>query len=144
MNALIVSFIVVAVPTMAFAQDGGVPDGTAVVVSTPTTVVSTPPVDQSGAAMQFLLALMCYGLGMFFFIETIRNIRWPKEWAEKRPLSCNLCLTFWVTLALALVLGKLAGVQSALQLAPAAGGLCMLFLSLHAYLRGPTFTPPGG
>lgn len=66
----------------------------------------------------------------------------PKSWASRKPISCDVCMSFWLVVGACLALWFLEGLRNTLYLeGPAAHGLAVLLLSK---LRTPELPPLGG
>jgi hypothetical protein len=64
----------------------------------------------------------------------------PQAWKNTRPFSCQLCLTWWGVVAYTLSpWWRSEGYETVL----AAGGLALLLLALHGWLKGSSLVPPG-
>lgn len=81
-------------------------------------------------------------LVVFYAVLIIRALPWPKEMMTKKPLSCDACLSFWVTVCLipsTMWFFAAPMPWAALHLA-GAPALSVFLLSLHAKLQ--EFRPP--
>lgn len=55
--------------------------------------------------MNYFLTIISLGLAAFFFAESIRQLPYIQQWTleGRKPFACHVCMSFWVSLALALV-----------------------------------------
>lgn len=85
--------------------------------------------------MDLLAPVICWALVYLLTIELIRAFPWPRRWTQKRPLSCDVCMSSWLTIGhSALVWDSPQGLVTAM----AAGGLALLTLIvLITPRRGP-------
>lgn len=73
-------------------------------------------------------------LVMVMAIELARALPWPKSWTQRKPLSCDVCMSGWS--GIAWVVG--GGGGTAVLEGVAAAGLCLLVLVvLVTPRRGP-------
>ena len=77
-------------------------------------------------------------LVLVFLVLVVQALT-PQAWRNTKPFSCSLCLTWWGVVAYTLSpLWRSEGYQEVL----AAGGLALLLLALHGWLKGPPLIPP--
>lgn len=76
------------------------------------------------------------------FLVLVVQALTPQAWKNIRPFSCQLCLTGWGVILVCVVrsYGPIWTSDRALVLA--AGGLALLLLALHGWLKGSTLLPP--
>jgi len=55
-------------------------------------------------------------------IELLRALPWPRGWAQKKPLSCDICMSSWGTIGCIYADPQRAGELMA------AGGICLFLL----------------
>ena len=104
--------------------------------------VAQRAIQQSDGGMSLILSILIVALVIFFVVELFRSVNWPKEWREKKPFSCPVCLTFWASLIMGVLLWRMGNVQSALQIGLPSAGLALLLVNVNGYLHGPS-GPPG-
>lgn len=39
--------------------------------------------------------LITLGLAVFALVQLIQRLPWPPAWAQRKPLSCPVCLSWW-------------------------------------------------
>lgn len=84
--------------------------------------------------MDDFLHLVACALLVVFVAEFTRALPWPEAWKQRKPLSCNACMTGWALIAL----GAWQGPSLYLL---AVGGLALLMLKWLGSL-GEVMGPP--
>jgi hypothetical protein len=64
-------------------------------------------------------------------IELVRALPWPKQWRQKKPFSCDVCMSSWFSIFM-----SFARPEHALE-AVAAGGICLFLLVVFLAPRRP-------
>lgn len=64
-------------------------------------------------------------------IELVRALPWPRSWKQKKPFSCDVCMSSWLA-----IFGACANPACALE-AVAAGGICLFMLVVFLAPRRP-------
>ncbi len=72
---------------------------------------------------------------MLMLIELVRALPWPASWTQRKPLSCDVCMSGWAGMAWALVQGFTP--QGIFDGASAAGVCLLLLIVLVTPRRGP-------
>ena len=109
--------------------DGGVQD---LVTSAVPNAVSAPP----PFVPQFWL-MLALPLVIFFLVMLVRALPWRAETLAAKPLSCDVCMTGWVSIAMVLGLTWMSGAHwswGLLHVAPAPG-VVLFLLTLHRRLE---------
>jgi hypothetical protein len=76
-------------------------------------------------------------LALVFGVLFIRALPWPEAWKHHKPLSCDACCVGWS------LMGSSPWWAASYETVLAAGGLALLLLALHGWLKGSSLVPPG-
>lgn len=88
-----------------------------------------------------MMEVMQLSLILVFLVLIVQALT-PQAWKNSKPWSCQLCLTWWGVVGICIVrsYGPIWTSDRALVLA--AGGLALLLLALHGWLKAPPLIPP--
>lgn len=67
-------------------------------------------------------------------VQLLRTLPFPEPWKQRKPLSCNICMSGWPAIAATLLTLNLSAL--------AAGGLCFAWLSLLEGLQARSWPMP--
>ncbi len=85
--------------------------------------------------MSTLVALVIVSLGLVFYVELIRALPWPARWLTIKPLSCDVCMSGWGGIALALMRWAGLNFLPADSVLAACAGLSVILLAVLRWLR---------
>lgn len=118
------------------STDGGTePSAVTVQPSAPT------PSPQPFVAQDFLILSLPFAV--FSIVLLIRAMPWTPRALSEKPLSCDACMSFWVSIIMGFFLGWLSGTHWSwplLHMLAAPGGALVL-LALHRWLTAPRELP---
>lgn len=118
------------------------PDAGVTVVEKATEAAQQTAQQAPQLAVQFWLMLALPFL-VFFLVMLVRALPWSEGALSRKPLSCNACLSFWVTAPLIYGVSWFFNTNWpwALIHVLAAPGGAMLLLAVHARLTAPVELP---
>lgn len=104
--------------------------------------VATPPSEAAAVIGLSLPWVVMLALGILFLVSVIRALPfWSEAARSTKPLNCDTCMVFWVSVGLGIVSSYGIGtLPTLIHLIPACG-LAMLGLAVLHHFRAP-WEPP--
>lgn len=119
-------------------MDAGTPSATTAAPAMAQSLAQAPRGGGVSLSVELVVAL---ALSLLALILIVRALPWSAEMKRHRPLSCDICMCFWSTLALGVVFGALSNWPTAVLHGLPAAGLTLLFLAVLERLKGPAIPP---
>ena len=80
--------------------------------------------------------ILLYACAFFAIIELVRALPWPRGWLQRKPLGCDVCLTWWCAITFYAI--QYDDTPSPLPFIAAAG----ITLLMYSWLRKSELVPP--